>query len=92
MLRAMKIYINLEEPIGKWVGRREPKGTIEEIYQRLVRLGRGLHPGTHLPRGVYYFSNFEDAHQWEWNHMMKRASRLSPASRISPTSPASAPN
>ena len=78
MICAVKTTVNLEETIGKQVGRREAQGTIEEQYRKLVRLGRSVSPGTHLPRGVFYFSSFEDAHQWDWNHIMKRARRISP--------------
>ena len=90
MLGPMKTTINLEENIGKWVGRREPRGTIEEQYRRLLRMGRSLNGGTHLPRGVTCFKSFEEADQWNWNQIMKRARKLIPANLNSTTSPASA--
>ncbi|HWB05629.1 MAG TPA: hypothetical protein VG796_21600 [Verrucomicrobiales bacterium] len=85
----MKTVINLDDNIGLWVGRREPFGTIEDQYKKLLRLARSVAPGTHLPKGVYRFRSFEEADAWEKYHLMKRAAKLSPANPISTTSPGS---
>jgi hypothetical protein len=83
----MSALSHLEQPIGKCVGRDEPKGTIEEQYARLVRMARSVRPETHLPRGVFFFSSFEEADRWERQQMMARARTDFPASQTSPTHP-----
>ena len=67
--------INLDEPVGKWVGRRHG-GPPQDAYARLLRLGRPLSGGrTPFPRGVVRFESHEQANAWIQHHILKAAKR-----------------
>lgn len=67
--------INLDEPIGKWVGRRGG-GSPEDEYANLLRLGRRLTGGlTPFPRGVFRFESHEQADEWSRNHILRAAKK-----------------
>jgi len=63
--------INLDEPVGKWVGRKHGRPPQEE-YARLLRLGRPISGGrTPFPRGVVRFESHEQANAWIQYHILK---------------------
>lgn len=65
--------VNLEENIGKWVGRKS-YGPPQEAYAHLLRTGRAITGGkVPLPKGVFFFKSFEEANTWEMNHILKKA-------------------
>jgi hypothetical protein len=60
--------INLQEKIGKTVGRVRPVD-----YNRLVANARALMPRLPFPKGVYKFNSFEEADEWMDKHMVAAA-------------------
>ena len=71
----MKVVINLEENIGKWVGRKDAGDDPFAAYAKLLRLSRGLISTTPYPRGVFRFKTHEEAHEWRWNHILNAAKK-----------------
>lgn len=71
----MKVVINLEENIGKWVGRKAAGDDPFAAYAKLMRLSRGLISTTPYPRGVFRFKTHEEANEWRWNHILKAAKK-----------------
>ncbi len=62
--------VNIEEFIGKTVGRRVPPtgaGLQKTLNQVLATQQRGL-----CPRGVYRFRSFEEADLWEMKNMNRK--------------------
>jgi hypothetical protein len=78
----MTPIVNLEENIGKTVGKRRP---LEEdpfvAYERILRLGRVLRPRLPYPRGVFRFATHEDADAWQNSHILKAAASPEAAPR-----------
>lgn len=66
--------INLDEPIGKWVGRRKlPQPLDARLSTRQQsEAWRAAFGGVRLPKGVYRFKTHEEANEWELK-MMTRA-------------------
>lgn len=68
----MKPVINLEDPIGKTVGRRAaPADTLKyglSLQRSLVELGGRFA----VRRGVYRFHSFEEANEWMMNAIIHR--------------------
>jgi hypothetical protein len=66
--------INLDDPVGKTVGRRRaPKDSLSYALG-LQRISNALSP-SRIPRGVYRFRSHEEADAWLMDHMTrKRAS------------------
>ncbi len=65
-----RTVINLEENIGKQVGRRKPPVDPLRIASDMNQLATGLSnaAGHKLPRrGVFRFRTFEEADQWMMN-------------------------
>jgi hypothetical protein len=60
--------INLQENIGKTVGRVRPVD-----YDRLVENARALMPRLPFPKGVYKFKSFEEADEWMEKHILAAA-------------------
>ncbi len=59
--------INLDEPIGKWVGRRKLPGTSLEAGMKLQREGSRLRAALRVPRppkGVFRFTSHAEADEW----------------------------
>jgi hypothetical protein len=67
----MKVVINLEEDIGKWVGRKDAGDDPFAAYAKLLRLSRGFITTTPYPRGVFRFKTHEEADEWRWKHILK---------------------
>lgn len=70
----MKPIINLEETIGKTVGRRRPPldslKAAMALQQTVVELQKSF--GNRLfPRGVYRFRSHEDADAWTWKMLTR---------------------
>lgn len=71
--------INVEDPVGKTVGRRvlENAGKYGMGLQKLVnqvRQSQGL--GGLCPKGVYRFRSHEEADAWMRQEIVKRAARI----------------
>ena len=67
MLRAMKTTINLDENIGKWVGRRTAPAnplTVVPGQKDEARRWKQAFGSPHIPRGVYRFKSHEEADAW----------------------------
>lgn len=70
----MATVINLEENIGKTVGRtRNSEEDPFAAYRRILGLAKPLHRPVPYPRGVFRFKTHEEADQWQWNYIMKAA-------------------
>lgn len=67
----MRPIVNIEENVGKCVG-RFPE-TVEEAYAQLLRTAAGVLPPLPFPRGVYRFKSLEEADAWEWKYILKAA-------------------
>lgn len=68
----MKPIINLEEPIGKTVGRRTAPGDALkygfELQKAVCQLGGGLP----IRKGAYRFHSHEEADEWMVNLLARR--------------------
>ena len=66
--------VNVQERPGKVVG-RVPRRTPAQALDWLVAQFHAM--GLKLPysKGVYRFRTFEEANQWQWNHIMKAAKK-----------------
>jgi hypothetical protein len=71
----VKVVVNLEEKIGKWVGRKDAGDDPFAAYARLLRISKGLVSTTPYPRGVFRFKTHEEADEWKWKHILKAAKR-----------------
>ena len=70
----MDPIVNLEEKLGKVVGkirRRTPEQTLDWLVAQFHAMGLKLP----FPKGVYRFKTFEEADQWDWDHMMEAAKK-----------------
>jgi hypothetical protein len=57
---------NLDEPIGKIVGKRRPPASAADLQKTLNQVFKSQ--GHRLwPRGVYRFTSFQEADQWTMN-------------------------
>jgi hypothetical protein len=71
----MKPLVNIQEPIGKVVGRRIARqdtlklvpGEIED-----VKAWREAFPTPFVPRGVYRFRSHEEADEWLWKMLTRK--------------------
>ncbi len=67
--RFMKPFINLEENIGKVVGRRSkaPNGLSVRTSNKADAIAwRRSFGGVNVPRGVHRFRTHEEADEWLW--------------------------
>jgi hypothetical protein len=71
----MKVTVNLQEEVGKWVGRKTAGDDPFAAYARLLRVSKGLATTTPYPRGVFRFKTHEEADEWKWTHILKRAKK-----------------
>lgn len=67
--------INVEETIGKTVGRRKPREglSVEGSRKRDMIRWKRITGGVGIPKGVYRFSSHEEADQWMITQIAKRA-------------------
>jgi hypothetical protein len=73
---SVKPVLNLEEQIGKTVGRRATVRDAFEYGMRLQKTGGELaqtfgHPG--IPKGVFKFRSHEEADAWMMKHLTQKA-------------------
>jgi len=63
--------INLDDPIGKTVGRRRaPKDSLSYAFG-LQRTLNQMAP-LHVPKGVFRFHSHEEADQWLMDHLIRK--------------------
>jgi hypothetical protein len=55
--------------------RKVPRRSFAEAVDRMVAEFHSLGMKLPYPRGVYRFKTFEEAHAWEWSHMMEAAKK-----------------
>jgi hypothetical protein len=73
-LADMKPIINLEERIGKMVGRRSAPADSFEYGMQLQRTGGELSRTlgvSRIPKGVFRFHSHEEADAWMMKHLTK---------------------
>jgi hypothetical protein len=76
-LLSMSAAINVDEPIGKWVGRRSPEdpAKLAAGLQRLVnQVARSQQRGI-CPKGVFRFRTHEQADEWLLKMMVRQAAK-----------------
>lgn len=67
--------VNVEEFIGKTVGRRVPPSDplrVNDSNKAGALAWRKAFPYRHAPRGVYRFNSHEEAHTWMMRHIGPR--------------------
>ena len=79
---GMKPVINLDEQIGKTVGKRER--TVAD-YDQLVAQSDAIVRRLPFPKGVYRFRTHEEADAWIEKHMMAAALKKARAPQNDPT-------
>ena len=68
----MKPVINLDEKIGKMVG-KSPERTPAETLSWMVRQFHLMGLKLPYPKGVYRFKTFEEADAWQMKHQIAAA-------------------
>jgi hypothetical protein len=73
---SMKPLVNLEERIGKVVGRRSPAPNTLELTKAQRKSDsiawRKAKQGLGVPKGVYRFKTHEEADEWLWRMLTNR--------------------
>jgi hypothetical protein len=67
--------INLEETIGKTVGKRRPPRDFAKAAVELQNASVGFHrafKNPFLPKGVYRFRSHEEAEAWQWKMLIRK--------------------
>ncbi|MEP6821696.1 MAG: hypothetical protein ABI946_05030 [Chthoniobacterales bacterium] len=67
--------VNIQETIGKTVGRRSPPDPLR-IYPNEIenaKAWRRSFGGVRVPKGVFRFSSHEDADEWLMKNLVERA-------------------
>jgi hypothetical protein len=75
----MDAVINLEDTIGKTVGRRRtpnPLRVQKDEVQAAIEWRRAF-GGVRIPRGVYKFHSHEEADAWLMKHLVAAATKAS---------------
>lgn len=65
--------VNIDEKIGKTVGRRRIKDSLEYgfgLQESLARIREDA-PSPRFPRGVFKFRSFEEADAWTMRYLTK---------------------
>jgi hypothetical protein len=71
----MDPIVNLEEAIGKTVGRTVPSGDFVKAATTLQRTSVSFHKAfknPFLPKGVYRFRSHEEADAWVWKMITRK--------------------
>ena len=70
----MDPIINLEETIGKTVGRRRPVDPLDVrcSTKANARAWRAISPVKPIRSGVYRFTSHEEADAWKWEMLTRR--------------------
>ena len=71
----MATIVNMEEAIGKSVGRTFTDDDPFTLHSRLLRVAGPLAATTPYPRGVVRFWTHENADAWNWEHLIKATKR-----------------
>ncbi|MFM8657265.1 MAG: hypothetical protein ACKOD5_09070 [Chthoniobacterales bacterium] len=72
-LWGMHPVVNIDEKIGKTVGRRRIKDSLEYgfgLQESLARIREDA-PSPRFPRGVFKFRSFEEADAWTMHYLTK---------------------
>lgn len=72
----MHPVVNIEEDIGKTVGRRRIKDSLEYgfgLQESLIRIREDA-PMPRFPKGVFKFHSFEEADAWTMRHLTAQRS------------------
>ena len=66
--------INIDEPIGRVVGRRAGPEGLSTATSRADHAKAWTHAlgGARVPRGVYRFATHEEADRWLWRMLTRR--------------------
>ena len=67
----MKPIINLDDPVGKVVGKRRPSASSLDYAFGLQKTMNEL-VSMQIPRGVYRFRSHEEADAWLMDHMTRK--------------------
>lgn len=70
----MQIVVNIDDPVGKLVGKRRPPSTLISSPQE-TEANRQWAATVFFPRikkGVYRFKSHEEAHQWLMAHSIQK--------------------
>ena len=73
---GMHPVVNIEDDIGKTVGRRRIKDSLEYgfgLQESLARIREDA-PMPRFPKGVFKFRSFEEADAWTMRHLTTRRS------------------
>jgi len=73
---GMHPVVNIEEDIGKTVGRRRIEDSLEYgfgLQESLARIRENA-PMPRFPKGVFKFRSFEEADAWTMRHLTTRRS------------------
>lgn len=75
----MKSTINLEETVGKTVGRARVVNAVKVAPGQIdnARAWHRAFGGSGIPKGVYRFKTFQEADTWMWKMMTSRGRRES---------------
>jgi hypothetical protein len=67
--------INVEEKIGKTVGRRQPGDPLRVQPNEIenAKAWRRNFGGVRIPKGAFRFSSHKEADQWLMTHLVKNA-------------------
>lgn len=70
----MEPIINLDDPVGKVVGRRRVPNPLRVDGRAIesAKAWRRAFGGVGVPKGVYRFRSHENADEWLWQTRMKR--------------------
>ena len=68
----MEPIINLDDPIGKTVGRRKPNPLHVFASEKLSNIAWHKAGFGGLPRGVYRFKTYEEADEWLMRNLVSR--------------------
>lgn len=79
--KRVKAVINVEEKVGKTVGRRGPPNpfSLRGETKEDMRAWRRAFPTPFVPKGVYRFRSHEEADEWMLKMITRRA-KQTPAS------------
>jgi hypothetical protein len=69
----MHPVVNIEDPVGKVVGKRAKLTESNYIdYALGMQKCLGSFPQSKFPRGVYRFKSHEEADQWLMDHLIRK--------------------
>ena len=68
----MEPIINIDDPVGKTVGRRKPAPLRTRAGEKESSADWRRAFGGGFPKGVYRFHSHEEADEWTWKMMLRR--------------------